>query len=115
MTSTFEQSVIPVERKEEFSELKGAIDRVFAPPQVKVFLRALQKEGIGVRDFDAVLAGGLLERADKKLSSDGTTAKGLYANLSMSDQGLIREFYLERLEQVDAVWRARYAKVFRVL
>jgi hypothetical protein len=115
MDSTFEQAAIPVEREKEFSALKSAIERVFAPPQLGRYLRSLQKQDIGVRSFDRVLDAGLIERADKTLAAERQLAKNLYRSLSLSDQGLIREFYLERLEQVDAAWRAKYAKVYRVV
>ena len=115
MTPTFEQATIRVEREKEFSALRGAIERALTPPQLERFLRGLKKSKVGVRRFDAVLNGGIIERADQNLAGAGTTAKALYDSLSPSDQGLIREFYLERLEQVDASWRAKFAQVFRVI
>ena len=115
MTPTFEQATIRVEREQEFSALRGAIERAFTPPQLERFLRGLKKNKLGVRRFDAVLNSGIIDRAGHNPAEAGKTAKALYDSLSPSDQGLIREFYLERLEQVDASWRAKFAQVFRVI
>ncbi len=115
MAPGFEQATIKVENEAVFSELRGAIDRVFTAPQVERFLRELKKKGLGVRDFDAVLAGGFVERAETTLAGAGKSAKGLWDSLSLSDRSQIKEFYLVRLEQVDVKWRAKFATVYRVL
>ncbi len=115
MAPGFEQATIKVENEAFFSELRGAIDRVFTAPQVEKFLRELKKKGLGVRDFDAVLAGGFVERADAALAQAGKSAQGLWESLPLSDRSQIKEFYLVRLEQVEVKWRARFATVYRVL
>jgi len=115
MAPGFQQATIKVENEAVFSELRGAIDRAFTAPQVEKFLRELKKKGLGVRDFDAVLAGGFIERVDATLAKAGKTAKGLWQSLPLSDQGQVKEFYLVRLEQVDVKWRAKFATVYRIL
>jgi len=115
MAPGFQQATIKVENEAVFSELRGAIDRAFTAPQVEKFLRELKKKGLGVRDFDAVLAGGFIERVDATLAKAGKTAEGLWQSLPLSDQGQVKEFYLVRLEQVDVKWRAKFATVYRVL
>jgi hypothetical protein len=115
MAPGFQQATIKVENEGVFSELRGAIDRVFTAPQAEKFLRGLKKKGLGVRDFDAVLAGGFIERADAALAKAGKTARGLWESLPLSDQSQVKEFYLVRLEQVDVKWRAKFATVYRVL
>ena len=115
MAPGFQQAVIKVENEKDFAELRGAIDRVFNSPQLEKLLRGLKKKGVGVRDFDAVLAGGFIERADEALARSGKTAKGLWESLPLSDQSQAKEFYLLRLEQVDVKWRAKFASVYRVL
>ena len=115
MAPGFQQATIKVENEAVFSELRGAFDRVFTAPQLGKFLRELRKKGLGVRDFDAVLAGGFIERADATLAKAGKTAKGLWESLPLSDQSQVKEFYLVRLEQVDVKWRAKFATVYRVL
>ena len=104
-----------MENETVFSELRGAIDRVFTVPEVEKFLRELKKKDVGVRNFDAVLAGGFIERADASLAKAGKTARKLWESLPLSDQSQIKEFYLVRLEQVDVKWRAKFATVYRVL
>jgi hypothetical protein len=115
MSPGFQQAVIKVENEKDFAELRGAIDRVFAAPEVEKFLRQLRKKDVGVRDFEAVLAGGFIERVDAMLAKAGKTAKGLWESLPLSDQSQAKEFYLVRLEQVDVKWRAKFATVYRVL
>ena len=115
MAPGFQQAVIKVENEKDFAEFRGAVERVFTPPQVEKFLRELKKKDVGVRDFEAVLAGGFIERADALLATAGKTAQGLWGSLPLSDQAQGREFYLLRLEQVDVKWRAKFASVYRVL
>ncbi len=69
---------------------------------VQEFLRSLEKAGLRVRDFEAVLAAG-------KLGGD-TPAQ--YAKLSPSDQGQIRELYLASLEQVALPLRDKFFKLY---
>ncbi len=109
----FNQAAIRVQRELEFAELKQAIDKALTRPAVERFLKDLKKKGIGIRDFDAVLANEVIEHASEAEKA-ASTARGLYDSLTLSDQGLIREFYLERLEHVDVELRAKYAQVYRV-
>ena len=115
MAPGFQQAVIKVENQKDFAEFRDAIDRIFTSPHVEKFLRALKKKDIGVRDFEAVLAGGLIEGADGALAKAGKTARELWESLPLSDQSQAKEFYLVRLEQVDVKWRAKFASVYRVL
>jgi hypothetical protein len=115
MGSAFQQAAIKIEKEKEFSRLRDAIERVFSPPQVNGFLKELKKKGIRVRDFEAALNNGCIDGFDSALADSGLTARSLYESLGFSDQGQIREFYLERLEKVDVELRARYAKVYQVI
>jgi hypothetical protein len=47
------------------------------------------------------------------LAKSGKPAKALYESLTVSDQALMREFYLEQIEKVDAKVRQKYQKVYR--
>ena len=111
----FEQAAIRVARQAEFAQLKDAIDRVFMPPTIEKYLRELKRKNLTVRDFDSVLRWDLIDRADRILAGSGKKAKQLYESLPLSDQGLIREFYLVRLEQVDGNWRGKFGQVYRVV
>ena len=105
----FEQATIPIEREREFQQLRAAVERVFAPPVVEKFLTSVEHSGFGVRQMDQVLAAGLIEKADPQVGS----AKALYDALSVTDQGQLREFYLERLEAVAPELRRKFSRIYR--
>jgi len=106
----FEQAAIKVAREQEFGELRDALNRVFAV-EVERFLKRLQSKGIRIRDFDLVLASGVLEPLDESLAKSG--ARRLYEALTTSDQGQMREFYLFKLEEVEPALRSKYQKLYR--
>jgi hypothetical protein len=108
----FEQVTIKVEQEKEFGELKGAIERVFRPAQVEKFLKRLEKEDVRIRQWDKVVAVGLLERVDEQMAKS-TTARKLYEALTVPDQAQMREFYLSKLEEVDEKLRTKYRKIYR--
>ncbi len=76
-------------------------------------MKQLHSKGTRVRDFDKVLAQGLLERTDPVLSKSGTSARQLYQALTVSDQAQMREFYLSKIEQVTPELRTRFQKLYR--
>src|SRR5579884_4029702 len=101
MTVAFEQAAIKVEKTAEYARLRGAIEQAFSPGRVEQFLKQMDRKGIRIRDFDAVIAQRVL---------DGDTAQNsplLYQALSLSDQALMREFYLSKIEEVDSALRHR--------
>jgi hypothetical protein len=59
-----------------------------------------------------LLAGRVLDRLVPTLKAAGG-AKGLYEALAMSDQAQIREFYLFRIEGVDAELRTKFQKLYQ--
>jgi len=109
----FEQATIKVEKETEFEELKSAIDRAFDPARVEKFLKYLQISGIRVRDWDPLLAKRIIERTDEGLATSGKTALSLYQTLTVSDQAQMREFYLSKIELVDAPLRHRFKKLYQ--
>ena len=109
----FEQALIKVEKETEFEELKAAIQRAFDPARVEKLLRQLRSGGIRVRDWDSVLGKRILEQVDDTLAGSGQTALGLYLLLTVSDQAQMREFYLSRIEMVDAPLRHRFKKLYQ--
>jgi hypothetical protein len=98
----FEQAVLPVQDEKTFAEVQAALDKAFAPSQVAEFLRSVQRTKLRARQFEAVLAAGLL----------GAEAPAKYATLGDSDRGQIREQYLSAVEQVDPAIRAKFLKVY---
>jgi len=109
----FEQAALKVQKQKEFDELKGAIDRALGMETVEAFLKRLSSNNVRVRDWEAVLAKGLLEKIDKTLARSGNTTQNLYESLTLSDQAQMREFYLFRVEEVDPKLRAKFHWVYQ--
>lgn len=85
-----------------FSPVREAIQSSFAAANVDRFLKSLQRAGLRIRDFEAVLRSGKL----------GAAAAGLYGKLTNGDQGQIRELYLAALEQVELPLRNKYFRLY---
>jgi len=109
MTVGFEQAAIKVEKAQEFARLQSAVEQAFLPERVKRFLKQLDRKGIRVRDFDAILAQRVLEG----VGEPGLTARQLYESLPVSDQAQMREFYLSKLEGVDVALRHKFKKLYQ--
>ncbi len=105
----FEQAAIKVEREKEFEELKAAINRAFAPERVEKYLKRVASARIRIRNFDSILAKGVLE----KVVSLEPPATSLYSALTISDQAQMKEFYLSKVEEVGPELRARYQKIYQ--
>jgi hypothetical protein len=105
----FEQSAIKIEKVQEFAGLQAAVERAFLPEKVEQFLKQLDRKGIRVRDFDAVL----VQRALEGFSDQGLNAQQLYQSLTLSDQAQMREFYLSKLEGVDVALRHKFKKLYQ--
>jgi len=113
MTVTYEQAVIKVEKEAQFAELKAAMERAFAADVIEKLLKRLESRGIRIRNFDDVLDQSVIESVDGSLKKSGKTAKGLYQELTLTDQGQMREFYLSKLEQVEDALRHKFRKIFQ--
>ena len=109
----YQQAQIPVTRTEEFEQLKSALERIFGSAAVEKFYSKLQSQNVFVREFEKVIGLGILESVDSALTKSGKTARQLYESLTVSDQALMREFYLERIEKVDVKVRQKYQKIYR--
>jgi len=109
MTVAFEQAAIKVEKAQEFAGLQAAVEQAFLPEKVERFLKLLDRKGIRVRDLDAVLARRVLE----DFGEAGLNARQLYESLPLSDQALMREFYLSKLEVVDLALRHKFKKLYQ--
>ncbi len=107
----FEQATIKIEKEQEYQELKGAIVRVLSPEKVEKFLKRLASRGIRIRDFDSLLTQSVLDQVDETVAKG--KASSLYRALSLSDQAQIREFYLSRIEEVDAKMRTKFHKLYQ--
>ncbi len=98
----FEQATFPVQDEQGFQKLASLIEAAFAPNRADLFLAAVAGKRLRVRQFDQVLAKGLL----------GKDAAELYGALPVSDQSMIREKYLARIEKVPVELRQRFLKVY---
>ena len=105
----FEQAAIKVQKAQEFARLQGAIEQAFLPEKVERFLKQLDRKGIRVRDFDALLAQRVLEG----FGEAGLDALPLYQALPLSDQAQMRELYLSKLESVDIALRHKFKKLYQ--
>jgi hypothetical protein len=109
----FEQAAIPIEKHQEFAELRGAIAGVFAPERVEKFFATLKGKGVRIRDFESVLTKQVLESVTPEMKKAKASAWALYDALTVSDKGQMREFYLVHVEQVPSELRHKYHHVYR--
>ena len=109
----YEQAAIKVEKVKEFEELKSAIVRVFQPETAEKFLKQAKRNDLRIRDLEAALAKGILEKVDEVLAKSAKSGQGLYQSLTLSDQAQMREFYLSKLEEVGPNLRAKFQKLYR--
>ena len=98
----FDQPVLTVEDPQSFSAVRTAIEAAFSSTRVADFLKSLARKSARIRNFEDVLAKGLL--TDK--------ARTDYAQLGNADQGQIREFYLASLERVTPELRNKFFKLY---
>jgi hypothetical protein len=98
----FEQPILPIADPQSFGAVHAAIESSFSAARINDFMKSLSRAGLRIRDFETVLAKGLL----------GDKAKAQYTGLGNADQGQIREFYLASLEQVPADIREKFFKLY---
>ena len=110
MTVGFEQAAIKIEKAQEFARLQAAVEQAFLHDRVERFLKQLDRKGIRIREFDALLAERILEGV---VSEAGLNARESYEALSVSDQAQMREFYLSKLEGVDIALRHKFKKLYQ--
>jgi len=108
----YQQAQIPVQKVEAFEQLRAALERIFSSAALEKLYRRMESRGVSAREFQKIVGLGLLEQVDATLAGSGKTANQIYQSLPVSDQALMREFYLERLEKVDAKLRLKYRKVY---
>src|SRR5438067_2706405 len=104
----FERAEIPVVNAASFETLKIAIEDAFQPDNVERILKSLDSEDVQIRNVEKVIAVHL--RSEKL---NGDSAWTLYSQLSLSDQGQIREYYLTKVEELQPELRRKYKKLFR--
>ncbi|HEX4311483.1 MAG TPA: hypothetical protein VHZ25_15745 [Acidobacteriaceae bacterium] len=98
----FEQATIPIQDEPTFAGVRHPIDEAFAPAQVAIFLKRVGGAKLRVRQFESVLAHGLL----------GSQAQKSYAALGDADRGQIREHYLRQVERVAPEVRQKFFRLY---
>jgi hypothetical protein len=98
----FEKPVLGVEDGPSFDLVRSAVQAALSPSSAAKFLKRVDGQRMRVRDFEVVLAKGLL----------GQEAIAAYGRLGDLDRGQIRELYLESIEHVTPELRAKYLKVY---
>ena len=98
----YTQPELEVQDTAKFAEVNAVLERVFAPSFVATLLKEAKAAGLRIRNYEAVLAKGLL----------GRETAALYAKLADSDRGQIRERYLRLVEQVPPELRKKFLKVY---
>ena len=98
----FEQAVFAVQNEQGFQQMTQRIDAAFAVNRADLFLASVANKRLRVRQFEQILDKGLL----------GKDSLELYKALPVSDQALIREKYLARIEKVPTELRQRFLKIY---
>ncbi len=112
MDALFEQAGIKIQKEQDYTTLKSAVERLLASAQLDKFLKKLDSKGIRIREWEKVLDKGVIEGLDENLKKSGKKAKQLYESLPVTDQGQMREFYLTRIEEVDPATRQKFHKLY---
>jgi hypothetical protein len=98
----YQQAVLEIANPQTFGVVRGTIEAAFSAARVADFLKSIERAGLRVRDFEAVLQAGRL----------GASTKAEYGKLENVDQGQIREFYLASLEKVAPELRQKFFKLY---
>ncbi len=101
-TALYERPAMDIVDAATFAAVKQAVENAFAPAHADKFLTSVERAGMRVRDFEAVLKAGKL--------GAGTAAE--YGKLPNGDQGQIREFYLASVEKVELPLRDKHFKIY---
>jgi hypothetical protein len=106
----YTQAPIEVENKPVYAQLKSAIENAVVA-HTEDFLHSVKRFGLRVRQFEQLLEQRVLEQLPG--ASADRSCEELYRELSQSDQGMIREFYLTSIEEVPAELRGKYSALYR--
>jgi hypothetical protein len=110
MREMFAQAPLEVNNKLLFNELRNAIENALGLYSDE-FLHTLKRFGLRIRQFEEILHERVFEQLPGAPSE--RPCETMFAELSAADQGLIREFYLTRIEEVPTELRAKFAKLYR--
>ena len=106
----FAQAPIEVQNRAVVGELKRVIESALSGREDE-FLHLVKRFGLRIRQFEDVLKQRIFDQLPGVALS--LPSEELYAGLGASDQGVIRELYLTRIEEVPVELRAKYSKLYR--
>jgi hypothetical protein len=106
----FTQTTIELENPTLVAELKSSIDNALLT-HPNEFLHSVKRFGLRVRQLEQLFQQRVFEQLPGRQAS--RPCEELYRELRPSDQGLIREFYLTRIEELPVEVRAKYSSLFR--
>ena len=105
---TFVQAQIKVGNEAAYAEFKSVLEGAFGAANVEGFLKSVGKKSLRVRQFEQVRDAGLLDRF-----RGGKSVSELWSALAVGDQGLVRELYLTKLEEVAPEVRQKFATLYQ--
>jgi|SRR5437868_390019 len=106
----YTQALIEIENPALVTELKSAIENALIA-RADEFLHLVKRFGLKVRQFEQLLQQHVFGQLPG--TQTNRPCEDLYRELGPSDQGLVREFYLTKIEEVPVDLRAKYSKLFR--
>jgi hypothetical protein len=106
----YTQAPLEVANQLLVAQLKSAVENALVMRKDE-FLQLVKRFGLQVRAFEQLLQQRVFEQLPGTRVS--RPCEELYRELGPSDQGLIREFYLTRLEEIPVELRAKYLRLFR--
>ena len=106
----FTQAPIELENATLVAELKSSIENALVA-YPNEFLHLVKRFGVRVRQLEQLLEQRVFEQLPGRPAS--RPCEELYRELGPSDQGVIREFYLTKIEELPVELRAMYARLFR--
>jgi hypothetical protein len=106
----FTQAAIDLDNPTLVAELKISIENALVTYPSE-FLQTVKRFGLRVRQLEQLFQQRVFEQLPGRHAS--RLCEELYRELRPSDQGLIREFYLTKIEELPVELRAKYSRLFR--
>jgi hypothetical protein len=105
----FTQAAIDLENPTLVAELKISIENALVTYPSE-FLQTVKRFGLRVRQLEQLFQQRVFEQLPGRHAS--CLCEELYRELRPSDQGLIREFYLTKIEEVSPEIRQKFHKIY---
>ena len=77
------------------------------------FLKQVRSNNLRVRERRWSVGEAVARKSGRSLGEVGKDGAGLYQALTVSDQAQMREFYLSKVEEVDAALRTKFQKLYQ--